>query len=210
MTTKTHPNRIFHAGKPIQDTDTVLILIHGRGATAESILPLGQDLGLEEAHIIAPQATNHTWYPNSFMEKPERNQPWLDSALSMIESILSDVQAKGVKSDEIVLAGFSQGACLLLEAAARNAQRYKAILAFCGGLIGDRLETSNYHGSFNDTPILMACGDRDPHIHLNRLEETKSYLEKMGAKVHYHIHPNMPHTILPESIEYAQTEILGL
>src|SRR3954467_4904664 len=90
---------ILTAGPAPEEAAGTIIMIHGRGATAESILSLLPELELEiEVAAIAPQAANHTWYPQSFLAPLQANQPYLDSALKKIETIVTDLIARGVAS----------------------------------------------------------------------------------------------------------------
>lgn len=200
----THEKDIRTQGKPLSETGKALILIHGRGATAASILPLARELGADDFTLFAPQATNNTWYPYSFMAPTDQNQPALDSALELIDETVQGIRAQGIASKDIYLLGFSQGACLTAEYASRHAQRYGGLLIFTGGLIGQELNTSNYKGNFESTPVLITTGDPDSHVPVSRVDETVKQLESMGANVTRKVYPGRPHTILDEEIELAK------
>ncbi|MFC6996676.1 alpha/beta hydrolase [Rufibacter roseus] len=203
----THQKNIITQGKTVSETRKALVMIHGRGATAESILSLAEYLPVEEFSLYAPQATNHSWYPYSFMAPAAQNQPALDSALEMIDGVVQSILDQGVKSQNIYLLGFSQGACLTSEYATRNAQKYGGLLLFTGGLVGQELEKANYKGDFAGTPVLITTGDPDPHVPVSRVEETQAIMEELGAVVTKKIYKGRPHTILQEEIELAK-EIL--
>lgn len=189
------------AGPNAEDAATTLILVHGRGANAASILSLYDELDLDSVCAIAPQATNGTWYPQSFLAPIEANQPYLDSALQVLKEIVADLVARGVPSEKIAFLGFSQGACLVCEFVARNPARYKAVMALTGGLIGQSVSFQNYSGSFASTPILLANGDPDPHVPFQRVEETNSIFSKLGAEVDLRRYLGMPHTIVRDELE---------
>ncbi|QMU27719.1 alpha/beta hydrolase [Adhaeribacter radiodurans] len=199
----THQKNIITAGKPLQETGKALIMIHGRGATAKSILSLNDYLNVTNFSFFAPQATNHSWYPYSFMAPVEQNQPALDSALSLLNEVVDSIQNQGINSKSIYLLGFSQGACLTAEFAARKAQQYGGLILFTGGLIGQQLNTQNYTGDFGGTPVLITTGDPDPHVPVSRVNETVQILEEKGATVTKNIYKGRPHTILPEEIALA-------
>ncbi|QCR22082.1 alpha/beta hydrolase [Pontibacter sp. SGAir0037] len=199
----THTKHILTQGKPLEQTGKALIMVHGRGATAESILSLGEHLAVADYTLYAPQATNHTWYPYSFMAPATQNQPALDSALTLLNETILHIQQQGVGSKDIYLLGFSQGACLTAEFAARNAQSYGGLLIFTGGLIGQQLDTSNYEGRFNGTPVLLTTGDPDMHVPVSRVNETEKIMTEMGAEVTKRIYKGRPHTILQEELEVA-------
>ncbi|SFH13733.1 alpha/beta hydrolase [Pontibacter chinhatensis] len=199
----THQKDIKTQGKPLAEAKKALILVHGRGATAESILGLAAHLPVQEFSLLAPQATNHSWYPYSFMAPEEQNQPALDSALEQLDELVKSIEAAGIKSENLYFAGFSQGACLTSEYAARHAQKYGGLLVFTGGLIGQRLDESRYKGDFAGTPVLITTGDPDPHVPVSRVEETVAVLEKLGAKVTKKVYPGRPHTILQEELDLA-------
>ncbi|SIR34577.1 alpha/beta hydrolase [Pontibacter lucknowensis] len=200
----THEKQVRTQGKPLSETGKALILIHGRGATAASILPLAQELGADDFTLFAPQATNNTWYPYSFMAPADQNQPALDSALELINETVQSIKAQGIASKDIYLLGFSQGACLTAEYATRHAQRFGGLLIFTGGLIGQELNTSNYKGDFEGTPVFISTGDPDPHVPVSRVDETVKQMEGMGAKVSRKVYPGRPHTILQEELELAR------
>lgn len=199
----THQKDIKTQGKPLSEAKKALILVHGRGATAQSILDLAAHLPVQEFSLLAPQATNHSWYPYSFMAPEEQNQPALDSALEQLDELVKSIEAEGIKSEDVYFAGFSQGACLTSEYAARHAQKYGGLLIFTGGLIGQRLDESRYKGDFAGTPVLITTGDPDPHVPVSRVEETVAVMEKLGAKVTKKVYPGRPHTILQEELDLA-------
>jgi phospholipase/carboxylesterase len=199
----THKNDVITRGKPLSETGKALILVHGRGTTAQSILDLANHLPAQDFTLYAPQATNHSWYPYSFMAPEEQNQPALDSALEQLDELVKSILDQGVKSEELYLGGFSQGACLTSEYATRNARKYGGLLLFTGGLIGQQLVADRYKGDFEGTPVLLTTGDPDPHVPVSRVEETAETMEKLGAVVTKKIYPGRPHTILQEELDLA-------
>src|SRR6478609_2362556 len=150
-----HKKNIVMAGMPLEKANKALILLHGRGATAEDILGLVDHLHVNDYALVAPQATNYTWYPYSFLSPPKENEPWLSSALKLIEETVADITKAGVTPDNIYFVGFSQGACLTLEFVTRHAQQWGGVAAFTGGLIGDQLYKENYKGGFKNTPVFI-------------------------------------------------------
>jgi phospholipase/carboxylesterase len=205
----THQKQILTAGTPLDKAKGALILLHGRGGTAENIISLAGEFNINELAIVAPQATNHSWYPYSFMMPVAQNQPALDSALQIIGESVDDIIAKGIPAEQIYFAGFSQGACLTLEYVARNAKRFGGVIAFTGGLIGKELETTNYKGDFNNTPILITTGDPDPHVPLSRVEESAAILKNLNADVTVKVYKGRPHTITGDEIELANQLIFA-
>jgi predicted esterase len=187
--------QILTAGPAPEQAAATLVLIHGRGATAESILSLHPEFGLDTLAAVAPQAADHTWYPHSFLTPMDQNQPYLDSALRRIETVVSDLLARGVPADRIAILGFSQGACLTTEFVARHPRRYGAVMALSGGLIGPPGTPRDYPGSLDSTPVFLGCSDPDPHIPFDRVRETDAVLSRMGATVETRRYPNMPHSI---------------
>jgi predicted esterase len=195
---------LLTAGPDVREADATLVLIHGRGATAESILSLHDQLDLPTLAALAPQAANHSWYPHSFLAPLNDNQPFLDSALRRIESIVTDLLSGGATSERIALLGFSQGACLACEFAARHARRYGAVIAFTGGLIGPPGTPRNYRGSLDGTSIFLGSGDPDPHVPFERVRETEQVFTAMGATVELRRYPGMPHTINQDEFTAAR------
>ena len=201
----THEKQIIAAGVPAADAKKAVIFLHGRGASAEDILGLAKHLDLEYAALFAPQANNYSWYPNSFMAPVAENQPALDSALEVIQSLVGDILAAGIPAEQLYFVGFSQGACLTLEYVTRNAQQYGGIVAFTGGLIGKEINLNNYKGDFKQTPVLITTGDPDPHVPVRRVEMSEGILKKMNAAVNMKIFSGRVHTISPREIELAKT-----
>ena len=202
-----HTKQLRTAGKKLKEASGVLFLIHGRGGSAEDILGLADHLEVKDLTLIAPQATNNTWYPYSFLAPPSENEPWLSSALDLLKDLTADVQAQGIKAENIYFLGFSQGACLTLEFVTRNATKFGGVAAFTGGLIGDRIYADNYTGDFGGTTIFIGSGDPDPHVPVQRVNDSVVLLEKMNARVIKKIYPHMGHTITQDEISTVNTHI---
>ncbi|MGQ0650560.1 MAG: alpha/beta hydrolase [Gemmatimonadaceae bacterium] len=180
-----------------------LIMVHGRGATAESIASLVPVLKAEPLAVLAPQAAGNTWYPHSFLSPVPQNEPGMTSGITLLASLVRQLEADGVPAARIALLGFSQGACLSLEFAARHARRYGAVIGFSGGLIGPPGTPRDYTGSLDGTPVFLGCSDVDAHIPAERVRETQEVLSKMGAKVDMRLYPGMPHTVNEDEIAAA-------
>ena len=200
---------ILHYGAPIDSARLAAIFVHGRGASAEDILGVAPELHADDVAYLAPQAADRTWYPYSFLTSIPKNEPWLTSALSVLAKLVSKLEAQGHPSDRIVLLGFSQGACLSLEFAARNPRRYAAVVGFSGGLVGPAGTPRDYQGSFAGTPVLLGCSDIDAHIPLERVHETADVLRRMGATVDERIYKGMGHTINADELEAARRLVGG-
>lgn len=198
-----HKKNILTAGREIDPQNNVLILLHGRGGSAEDILSLANHLDVKDFTLLAPQATNHTWYPYSFLAPPVENEPWLSSALALLKEVVQDLNNKGVPAEHIYFLGFSQGACLTLEFVARNASKYGGAVAFTGGLIGDKIYPENYKGDFQQTPIFIGTSNPDPHVPVERVYATTNILKGMGAAVTEKVYNGMGHTITQDEIENA-------
>ncbi len=202
--------RIVRAGVPLASAKKVLILVHGRGATAESILPLGQAMPMAEYALLAPQAPGYAWYPQSFLALPSQNQPYLNESLTHIQAVHQEVILAGIPSERIYWLGFSQGACLSLEYITRHAQRWGGVAAFTGGLIGDALYRENYSGAFEATPVFIGTSDPDPHVPVERVYATAKVLQEMGANVLVQTYPGMPHTVSEDELLLAQKHVFGI
>jgi phospholipase/carboxylesterase len=209
MTNDMHKKNIQTAGKSLKEAEKVLIMIHGRGADARDILSVASHLNVNEYALLAPEATNNTWYPHSFMAKPEQNEPWLSSALDLLKEMVDEVTKQGITTENIYFLGFSQGACLALEFVARHAKKFGGVVALTGGLIGDKIKQENYSGSFNGTPIFIGTGNPDPHVPTERVKESADILEKMNAKVHLKVYDGKPHSVSPDEIEEANRLIFN-
>ena len=205
-----HANpQILQAGAPINEARIVAILLHGRGASAQDILNLSNEFTVRDIAYLAPQAAGNTWYPYSFLMPLEQNEPSLGSALRVIEVIVASMEQKGFPAERVALMGFSQGACLTLEFAARHPKRYAAIAAFSGGLIGPPGTARNYSGSFDGTPVFLGCSDVDPHIPVERVHESAEVFTRMGATVDKRIYPQMGHTINEAEIDAVDALLTG-
>ena len=192
------------------EAKAALILIHGRGATAASMMPLADAFGRGDIAYLAPQATNNTWYPYTFLAPMNINEPGLSSALAVIGSLIQQCGEAGFPPERIGVLGFSQGACLATEFAARNARRYGCIIGLSGGLIGPPGTPRNYAGSLEGTPILLACSDIDPHIPLERVQESADVLSALGGAVDERIYPGMGHTVNEDEIAAVRELLRGM
>jgi len=192
---------VLRAGSPVADARLVAIMIHGRGASAENILQLAREFHAADIAYLAPQAAGSTWYPYSFLSPIEQNEPGISSGLRVIERLIADVTRQGIQPERIVLMGFSQGACLSLEFAARHPRQYAAIVGFSGGVIGPPGTPRDYAGTFDRTPVFLGCSDVDPHIPLERVHETAAVFRGMGASVDERIYPGMGHTVANDELE---------
>jgi predicted esterase len=197
-----------HAGQPViwrgldpASARLVVVLVHGRGASAQSIFTLADQFEIADVAYVAPEAAGHTWYPFSFLAPMEQNEPHLSSALRRLAGVVDDVMGRGIPSNRIALVGFSQGACLALEFAARHAQRYAAIVGLSGGLIGPPGTPRDYTGSFAQTPVLLGCSDIDPHVPADRVHESAVVFTRLGAAVDERIYPGMGHTVNRDELD---------
>jgi predicted esterase len=201
--------RVARAGVALANAERAMILVHGRGATPESILTLADELPSDLGFaFMAPGASESTvhprsWYPNSFLAPIDANEPGLLSGLVKIEEATVELGEHGIAPEDIVLLGFSQGACLTTEFAARHARRWGGVVALTGGLVGDRDAPRDYDGDFHGTPVFLGCSDRDPHVPLWRVDETAEVLHRMGAEVEKRIYPGMPHTVIRDELDWV-------
>lgn len=207
-----HEGQSFYTrGRRLTEARAAMIMLHGRGATAESILSLVPELDHPEIAYLAPQAAGYTWYPFSFLEPLERNEPQLSSALGVVKQLIAKAHTAGVPPSRIMLLGFSQGACLALEYAARNATRYGAVIGLSGGLIGADDTPRDYPGSLGGTPVFLGCSDTDFHIPKARVDESADVLARLGGSVTKRLYPGMGHTINEDEITFvkAMLEAVG-
>jgi predicted esterase len=191
---------VVEAGEPLAQARAAMILLHGRGATAEDIMTIAAELLYPGFAYLAPQAEGNAWYPHPFTAPLEQNEPYLSAALGVIESLLTRVEAT-IPAQRVILLGFSQGACLTLEFAARHPLRYGGVVGLSGGLIGPPGTPRDYPGNFDGTPVFLGCSDVDPHIPKERVIETAEVFMRMGAKVTMRLYPEMGHTVSQEEIE---------
>ncbi len=195
---------VLVAGTPLEQAQAAMIMLHGRGATAESILELTDLFKQPDFAYLAPRAANNEWYPNRFLAPLASNEPYLSSALAFIASLLEHVQQAGIPLEQTMLLGFSQGACLSLEFAARNARRYGGLVGLSGGLIGPEGTPRDYPGSLSGTPIFLGCSDVDPHIPKERVEFSAEVLQRLGGNVTMRLYPRMGHTVNVDEIRFVR------
>jgi predicted esterase len=206
-----HANQpILQSGAPVEGARAALVALHGRGATAESILELSAYLPTPGVAWFAPQAAGGAWYPNRFMEPIASNEPWLTSALETVGDVLGRIEAAGLPAERTVLLGFSQGACLALEYAARNARRYGGVVGLSGGLIGPPGTTWPYPAGLDGTPVFLGCSDVDFHIPKERVDESAGVLRGLGGEVEERIYPGMGHTVNEDEIAWVRHLLDGL
>lgn len=192
--------------KNLENYKNAMIAIHGRGASSSDIQKVAQNLCDQTYFIAAPDAPNHTWYPRSFMADESSNEPALSSSIDTVKNLIDDI-ARVIPKNRIVIMGFSQGACLALETAARYPARFGGVIAFTGGLIGSALKKEKYRGDFAGTRIFIGTSDQDPHVPLVRAQESKDLLEKMGADVTLKVYKGMGHTINDDEIAWVKKHI---
>ena len=206
-------------GQPLVDARTAVVLLHGRGASAESILDLGHALEIEEAAFFAPQADGSSWYPYSFLATLERNEPFLSGALARIGALVAEIEQGGISRDRIAVIGFSQGACLALEYLARSGEPLGAVAALSGGLIGNRDlqglappddKGFEYEASLTGCPVFLGCSDIDAHIPLARVKRSADVMVELGADVDARIYPGMGHTVNADELQAARDLVSAL
>ena len=188
-------------GSPPKGARGAMIMIHGRGASATSILSLAHELARPDFHYVAPQADGNTWYPYSFLVSKERNEPGISSGLQRIYDLLQDLQKSGINSEKTILLGFSQGACLVTEFAARHPGLYGGVIGLSGGLIGPEIDPENYTGDMKQTPVFLGCSNVDPHIPKERVDETESVFKDLKADTDKRIYQGMGHTVNEDEIK---------
>ena len=196
-------------GPALEGAESAVVLIHGRGDSSRGILALAPNLKAPRTTFLAPQAAGFSWYPNSFLTDVELNEPWLSSALGRIEAAITTV-TRVVPGERVVLMGFSQGACLALEFAARNTRRYGGVVALSGGLIGPDGTPRDYSGSLDGTPVFLGCSDVDAHIPVGRVRESAHVMEGLGGEVEERIYPRMGHAVNDDEIAWASSLLASL
>jgi len=201
---------VLAAGEPLERARAAMVLVHGRGATAEDILTLAAELDQPGFIYLAPQAANNTWYPYSFLAPIERNEPYLSSALAMLDHVLAHIAAAGIPAERTILLGFSQGACLATEFVARNARRYGGLVGLSGGLIGPDSTARDYPGALDGTPVFLGCSDVDPHIPAARVQHSAEVLRRLGGDVTARLYPGMGHTMNEDEIEAVRRIMAAL
>jgi len=200
---------VFTTGAALNQARLAVIMLHGRGADAASILSLTPDLATDDVAYFAPQAANNTWYPYRFLESIERNEPWLSSAFQAIDDVVAQVTTV-FTPDRLVFLGFSQGACLASEYVARHARHYAGLAVLSGGLIGPDDTPRDYAGSLAHTPVFIGCSDVDPHIPLTRVQTTTKVFRRLQGVVIERIYPAMAHTICPDEIDHVRQMLARL
>lgn len=204
-----HQKKIISRGEDLSKANKLLIMVHGRGGDAGDILSLASHLDVDGYALLAPQATGHSWYPQSFLAPVQFNEPWLSSALQVLKETVQQGVDNGIAMDQIYFLGFSQGACLALEFVARNANRYGGVVALTGGLIGEKINRQNYKGDFARTPVFIGTSDPDAHVPVERVYATANILRDMGADVTEKVYPNMGHTINQSELHLANELVFG-
>ncbi len=201
---------VLQMGEPLEQAKAAMILIHGRGATAQSIMTLVPEIQQPGYAYLAPQAARQTWYPNRFLGPILSNEPYLSSAMQVLEDLLATITQAGISAEKIVLLGFSQGGCLTLEFAARHAQRYGAVIGLSSGLIGPDDTPRDYPGSLDGTPVFLGCSDIDFHIPKERVDDSAQVLRRLGGVVTERLYPNMGHTVNEDELNIVREMVANV
>ena len=201
-------SKVYQSGN-INDPKKALIMIHGRGGSAQDFMGLAEYLKVNDYLLLGPEAEQNTWYPHSFIAPIISNQPNLDIALELIGEAVQIANEKGIENENIYFLGFSQGACLTLEYTSRNAKKYGGIVAFTGGLIGEKLHPDHYTGNFDGTKVFLGTPDPDFHVPVERVQESSKLMRELGAQVEEKIYPNMGHTISQDEIKIVNDTIFN-
>ncbi len=201
---------VLWAGAALENARAGAIFVHGRGADARDILGLAAEVDPGDIAFAAPDAAGHTWYPFSFLAPIEQNEPGISSGLRVLGELVRRFDGAGIPPEKVLLLGFSQGACLALEYAARHARRYGGIAGLSGGLIGPPGTPRDYAGALTGTPVFLGCSDVDPHIPKDRVIETAQVLEGMGATVTMRLYARMGHTVNMDELSAVGDLLAGL
>lgn len=204
-----HGQPVINFGAEINNANLIVILLHGRGSSAEAMLPIAEALSVEGARFTIPQAALNRWYPQTAFGPLEANEPDLSSALANIDTLLSEAHANGFSDQQIVFGGFSQGACLASEYVARNAKKYAGLFVLSGALIGPKGMPRNYPGSFDNMPVFIGGSDVDPWVSHDLISDTASVFQKMGADVDFRTYPGMAHTVNQDEIDSVQAMLVN-
>jgi phospholipase/carboxylesterase len=191
---------VLETGEPLEQATAAMILLHGRGASAADIMTVGEAVRQPGFAYLAPQAAGSAWYPNPFTAPLQSNEPWLSSALEAVERLLERVEER-LPGSQVILLGFSQGACLALEFAGRHARRYGGVVGLSGALIGPDDAPRDYPGSLAGTPVLLGCSDADPYVSAGRVRESGEILRRLGGEVEVRIYPDLGHEVNDDEID---------
>ncbi|MCF8242614.1 MAG: dienelactone hydrolase family protein [Melioribacteraceae bacterium] len=195
-------DEIYTRGADLINAESAMIMLHGRGGSSQSMIDLSHEFNSDNMIFIAPQADNFTWYPYRFIEEREVNQPGIKSGMILIDKIIDSLVLNGIVHTKIYLLGFSQGACLALDYAARNPKGYGGVFVLSGGLIGKSVTASEYIGDMERTPVFFGCSDNDFHIPESRITESAEILKSLNADVTKRIYRNLGHTINQDEIDF--------
>lgn len=188
------------AGPPLEQASAAQIWVHGRGARAQGMVDLARQVGSQRIAVLAPQAAGQEWYPNSFLAPVETNEPWRSSGLEALDDLVDRAVDAGIAREHILVGGFSQGACLASEYAARTPARYGAVVALSGGLIGESVDPDSFDGSLDGTPVFLGCGDRDPHVPVERVERTAEVFRSLAGAVDLRLYEGMAHGVIEDEL----------
>jgi phospholipase/carboxylesterase len=201
---------IAESGAPATRAKAAMIMLHGRGASAKGILSLSDEFAQPDVRYLAPQADSHTWYPYPFTDPVEKNEPWLNSALQQVYDLIKQLNSEGISTERIILLGFSQGACLAQEFAARHPQRFGGVIGLSGGLIGEIVKPENYPGSLENTPVLIGAGDNDPWFDMDRIHQSEDVFSKLEGAVTKQVYPGKGHVIVEDEVKFVRKLISSI
>lgn len=198
------------AGAPLDAAEAALVLVHGRGATAQSIIQMADEFHQHGVVHFAPQAARNTWYPNAFTAPVESNEPSRSSGLQAIDDAVAKATEADIPTERVMVLGFSQGACLVSEYVARNPRQYGGLAVLSGGLIGETVDPSDYEGDLKGTPVFLGCSDVDPHVPEERVHESAAIFEQLNGNVTKRLYEEMGHGINQDEVDHVSTMVAEL
>jgi phospholipase/carboxylesterase len=197
------------AGVPLESARMAAVLVHGRDQDEREMLDVAARLGIADVAYVLPIAAGRSWYPGRYFDPLPVNQPWLERALDACDAAVARAHRAGMPDERIVVAGFSQGACVIAELVARRPRPWAGVAILTGKLLGPAGERVMPAG-VGGLPMFLCASRHDDWIALDDAVATARAFEAVGASVTFETYEDRAHHINDRAVDGLRRLLRGV